>query len=214
MSSRRSTGSPGAGFPHSRFFWHGLARRSRLFRERAETSDRVSLTEIDRAMMRRALDLAAHAASIGEVPVGAVVYRTPTSAGEHRAGAAEVGAVAQGFNERERLGDPSAHAEFLAISRACRLLGTWRLTGMTLAVTLEPCCMCAGLIVNSRVDRVIYGARDAKAGAVASLFALLGDRRLNHRPEVIAGLFADESSDLLKRFFRERRAQRRAASGK
>ena len=100
--------------------------------------------------------------------------------------------LAAGHNEREADGDPTAHAEVLAIRRAAAALGEWRLTGCTLVVTLEPCTMCAGAIVQSRVDRVVYGARDEKAGAAGSLWDVVRDRRLNHRPEVIGGVLADE----------------------
>ena len=110
--------------------------------------------------------------------------------------------LARACNEREATGDPTAHAEVLAIRRAATALGGWRLTGCTLAVTLEPCTMCAGAIVLSRLDRVVYGAPDAKAGAAGSLWDLVRDRRLNHRPEVVAGVLAAPSAALLTRFFR------------
>ena len=142
--------------------------------------------------MRRALDEAELARRGGDVPVGAVVL---SAAGE---------VLATGHNEREATGDPTAHAEVLAIRRAAATLGTWRLTDCTLVVTLEPCTMCAGAIVQSRVDRVVYGARDEKAGAAGSLWDVVRDRRLNHRPEVIDGVLADESARVLTEFFRER----------
>lgn len=145
----------------------------------------------DEALMSRALELAAKAAALGEVPVGAVVCRSGTG---------EI--VAEAFNRREMDRDAAAHAEFLAIRAATRAVGDWRLNDFTLAVTLEPCPMCAGLIVNSRVGRVVYGAADPKAGAVESLFRLLDDARLNHRPEVRAGVLAEESGELLRAFFR------------
>lgn len=149
-------------------------------------------TEIDRAMMLRALDLAQAAAAEREVPVGAVVYRTANG---------EV--LGTGSNRRENDRQPHAHAEFTAIVNACAAIGDWRLNDCTLVVTLEPCPMCAGLIVNARVGRVVYGARDPKAGAVASLMTLLSDPRLNHRPtEIIEGLMAEESAALLRQFFR------------
>ncbi len=144
--------------------------------------------------MRRALDLARRAASLGEVPVGAVVYETGTGA-----------VLGEAFNRREQDRDPSAHAEFLAIREACRAVGDWRLNHCSLAVTLEPCPMCAGLIVNARVGRVVYGADDPKAGAVRTLYALLSDDRLNHASEVRPGLLADESAGLLRDFFRSLR---------
>lgn len=145
----------------------------------------------DEALMSRALELAAKAAALGEVPVGAVVCRSGTG---------EI--VAEAFNRREMDRDAAAHAEFLAIRAATRAVGDWRLNDYTLAVTLEPCPMCAGLIVNSRVGRVVYGAADPKAGAVESLFRLLDDARLNHRPEVRGGVLGEESGELLRAFFR------------
>ncbi|WP_405544340.1 tRNA adenosine(34) deaminase TadA [Streptomyces phaeochromogenes] len=143
--------------------------------------------------MRLALDEAGSAVRGGDVPVGAVVlspYGTTV--------------LATGHNEREATGDPTAHAEVLAIRRAAAKLGEWRLGGCTLVVTLEPCTMCAGAIVQSRVDRVVYGARDEKAGAAGSLWDVVRDRRLNHRPEVIAGVLDEECARLLTDFFRDR----------
>ncbi len=145
-----------------------------------------------RGPMRHALAEAERAARSGDVPVGAVVLGPD---GE---------VLATGHNEREADGDPTAHAEVLALRRAARRLGAWRLTGCTLVVTLEPCVMCAGALVQSRVDRVVFGAMDEKAGAVGSLWDLVRDRRLNHRPEVVQGVLADECSALLTRFFRAR----------
>ncbi|MFI6345008.1 tRNA adenosine(34) deaminase TadA [Streptomyces sp. NPDC050560] len=143
--------------------------------------------------MRHALALAGEAAEAGDVPVGAVVL-SPTGR-----------PLASGRNEREATADPTAHAEVVALRRAAAGLGGWRLTGCTLVVTLEPCTMCAGAVVQSRVDRLVYGAVDAKAGAVGSLWDVVRDRRLNHRPEVIAGVLADESARLLSAFFRTHR---------
>lgn len=145
-----------------------------------------------RTSMRRALDEAALAAEYGDVPVGAVVL-SPTGA-----------VLAAYHNEREATGDPTAHAEIVAIRRAAGALGAWRLTGCTLVVTLEPCTMCAGAIVQSRLDRVVFGALDEKAGAAGSLWDVVRDRRLNHRPEVIHGVLADACSALLTTFFRDR----------
>lgn len=142
--------------------------------------------------MRLALDEAGRAAEGGDVPVGAVVLSRDGSV------------LATGHNEREATGDPTAHAEILALRRAARVLGEWRLAGCTLVVTLEPCTMCAGALQQSRVDRVVYGARDEKAGAVGSLWDLVRDRRLNHRPEVIEGVLADTCAQLLTDFFRAR----------
>lgn len=143
--------------------------------------------------MRLALEEAGAAARGGDVPVGAVVLSPDGTT-----------VLATGHNEREATGDPTAHAEILAIRRAAAHLGEWRLSGCTLVVTLEPCTMCAGALVQSRVDRVVYGARDEKAGAAGSLFDVVRDRRLNHRPEVIGDVLADECAHLLTEFFRDR----------
>ena len=116
--------------------------------------------------------------------------------------------VSQAFNLRETLHDPTAHAERLALTLAGSALGTWRLDGCTLYVTLEPCPMCAGAIVQSRIDRVVYGASDPKAGACDSLYRLVSDPRFNHRAAVTAGFLKDECSEILTRFFQERRLPR------
>jgi len=142
--------------------------------------------------MGLALDEAAAAAAHGDVPVGAVVLRD----GE---------VIAQRHNERELSGDPTAHAELLALRDAATVVGGWRLDGTTLVVTLEPCPMCAGALVAARVDQVVFGAADPKAGACGSLYNLGADPRLNHELDVIAGLRADESAALLTDFFGERR---------
>ncbi|MCA9303004.1 MAG: nucleoside deaminase [Phycisphaerales bacterium] len=154
-------------------------------------------TPTDLLMMRRALELADEASELGEVPVGAVVYETMTGV-----------VLGEGRNTREGGRDPTGHAEFTAIKHACDTINDWRLNHCTLVVTLEPCPMCAGLIVNARVGRVVFGASDPKAGAVRSLYGLLEDTRLNHRAEVIEGVLADESSDRLKGFFRSLREPR------
>ncbi len=144
--------------------------------------------------MRLALSVAADAAVRGEVPVGAVVL--------DRSGAV----LASGGNEREMTGDVAAHAEIVAMRRAAEALGQgWRLPGCTLVVTLEPCVMCAGAIVAARLERVVYGAFDPKAGAVTSLWDLLRDPRLLHRPLVVSGVMADTVAAQLKCFFAERR---------
>ncbi|MET9343464.1 MULTISPECIES: tRNA adenosine(34) deaminase TadA [unclassified Nonomuraea] len=143
--------------------------------------------------MRLALDEASAAAARGEVPVGAVVLD------------ASGAVLARAGNDREAGADPTAHAEVLALRAAAASLGTWRLAGCTLVVTLEPCTMCAGAAVLARVDRIVYGAVDAKAGAVGSLWDVVRDRRLNHRPEVIMGVLEDECSATLKEFFGTRR---------
>lgn len=160
----------------------------------------ASATLLDREMMGRALSLASQAGAMGEVPVGAVVYRTATG---------EV--LSQAHNRREVDADPSAHAEFLAMRDAARVLGDWRLTGCTVVVTLEPCAMCAGMIVNARPDRVIFGTTDPKAGAVRTLFRLADDERLNHRAEIVEGVMAAECSAILRAFFKALRARRRDA---
>ena len=144
--------------------------------------------------MRLALAEAGRAALGGDVPVGAVVLAADGTT-----------VLATGHNEREATGDPTAHAEVLAIRRAAKDLGEWRLSGCTLVVTLEPCTMCAGALVQSRVDRVVYGARDEKAGAAGSLWDVVRDRRLNHRPEVIGGVLADDCARVLTDFFRHDR---------
>ena len=146
----------------------------------------------DREAMEVALELARAAAEVGEVPVGAVALLDGTIVG-------------RGRNAREAAHDPTAHAELLAIQEAARTLGRWRLTGVTLLVTLEPCAMCAGALVLARIDRLVIGASDPKAGAVGSLMDLSSDPRLNHRYPVERGLLAEESAELLRSFFRARR---------
>ena len=148
----------------------------------------MTITEIDEKFMREALAEARAAATVGEVPIGAVVVR----AGE---------IVARAHNRRELDQDPSAHAEFAALCDAARSLGRWRLSDCTVYVTLEPCCMCAGLMVNARVGRCVYGAADAKAGALGSLYDLNADSRLNHRFNVHAGVLADECREVLSGYF-------------
>jgi tRNA(adenine34) deaminase len=146
---------------------------------------------VDEAM-QEALALARAAAAAGEVPVGAVALH-------------EGRVVGRGANARESARDPTAHAELLAIQEAARTLGRWRLTGVTLVVTLEPCAMCAGAMVLARVDRLVFGASDPKAGAVGSLLDLSGDPRLNHRFAVERGVREQECGDVLRDFFRARR---------
>lgn len=146
--------------------------------------------------MRRALEQARLAPEHGDVPVGAVVL-SPDGV-----------VLACAHNDREGSTDPTAHAEVLAVRAAAAALGSWRLSGCTLVVTLEPCAMCAGALVLARLARVVYGAPDPKAGAAGSLFDLLRDRRLNHRPEVVAGVLAEECAALLQDFFEQRREPR------
>ena len=148
----------------------------------------MTSTGIDEKFMREALSEARAAAAVGEVPIGAVVVR----AGE---------IVARAHNRRELDQDPSAHAEFAALCAAAQSLGRWRLSDCTVYVTLEPCCMCAGLMVNARVGRCVYGAADAKAGALGSLYDLNADSRLNHQFNVHAGVLADECREVLSGYF-------------
>lgn len=145
--------------------------------------------------MLRALELAKSAINQGDVPIGAVIVCN----GE---------IVAEAFNEKEAANQPCYHAEMLAIERAARKLGRWRLTDCELFVTLEPCLMCAGGIIHARLKKVTFATRDPKAGAVASLYNALSDTRLNHRPEVDEGPLGPEAAKLLSQFFRERRAQK------
>ncbi len=142
--------------------------------------------------MAEALAEARKAGDEGEVPIGAVVV-------------SDGRVVGRGRNARERLRDPTAHAELLALQDAARTLGRWRLTGATIFVTLEPCPMCAGALVNARLWRLVFGVPDPKAGAAGTLFDLVRDVRLNHRLEVASGLLAAECSELLTSFFRARR---------
>ena len=139
--------------------------------------------------MRQALALAALAAGDGDVPVGAVVVDASGTV------------IGTGRNTRERDNDPTGHAEIIAMREAAAALGEWRLEGCTLVVTLEPCTMCAGALVAARVERLVFGAFDEKAGAVGSLWDVVRDRRLNHRPEVVSGVLADDSATLLRDFF-------------
>jgi tRNA(adenine34) deaminase len=146
----------------------------------------------DESHMEQALREAETALGLGEVPIGCVVTLDDRI-------------IASAHNRRETDRDPTAHAELLAIRKASEILGRWRLSGCTLYVTLEPCVMCAGAIVLSRIDRVVYGAADRKAGAVESLYRILQDERLNHRPEIAGGVLAERCGALLSDFFRRRR---------
>lgn len=151
------------------------------------TATEAALTPV--AAMGLALDQARLALPYGDVPIGAVVLD------------ADGLVIASAHNEREKTGDPTAHSEVLALRRAAEAMGSWRLTGCTLVVTLEPCTMCAGALVLARIDRLVFGAFDPKAGAVASLFDVVRDPRLNHRPEVVGGIAEDECGALLREFF-------------
>ncbi len=142
--------------------------------------------------MKRALDQAVTAYDHGEVPVGAIIVHQER-------------VIAEAYNQRETLNDPTAHAEMIAITQAAEALNSWRLLGCTLYVTLEPCPMCAGAIVQSRLPFVVYGATDAKGGACDTLFQITGDIRLNHQAAVLGGVMQDDSKALLQQFFRERR---------
>ena len=148
--------------------------------------------ETDIAFIQMALEEARSAASAGEVPIGAVLVHDGK-------------VLARSGNRTIRDCDPTAHAEMVAIRQAALALGRWRLTGLTLVVTLEPCTMCAGAVTLARLGRLVYGAEDPKAGAVGSLWDVVRDRRLNHRPEVIGGVLAEECGAVLREFFAARR---------
>jgi tRNA(adenine34) deaminase len=147
---------------------------------------------VDESFMLRALAEAALAMNENEVPVGAVIVRDERI-------------IASAHNQREQLRDPTAHAEMIAITQAAETLRSWRLVNCTLYVTLEPCPMCAGAILQARIPRVVYGAGDSKAGAIDSLYQLLSDARLNHRAETVRGVLATECSEMLTRFFQRQR---------
>ncbi len=147
----------------------------------------------DERFMRLALSEAGVALEEGEVPIGAVIVH-------------DGGVIGRAHNQRETLRDPTAHAEILAITQAAAALDRWRLTGTTLYVTIEPCAMCAGAVVLARIDRLVYGARDPKAGACGSLYDIPRDERLNHRLDVTTGVIEQECGDLLRQFFELKRA--------
>jgi len=150
----------------------------------------------DNYWMDKALALARRAAALGEVPIGAVLVKDGK-------------VIGRGFNRRETSKDPSSHAEMIAIRQAARRLDAWRLTGTTLYVTLEPCPMCMGAIILARVERLVFGSFDPKAGAAGSLYNLADDPRFNHRVEVASGIRGGECSDLLSGFFRELRREKK-----
>jgi tRNA(adenine34) deaminase len=152
------------------------------------------LVDADAHWMSRALEQAIEAATADEVPVGAVIVR-------------DSAIIAAAANQRESLHDPTAHAEMIAITQAAAAIEDWRLEGATLYVTLEPCVMCAGAILQSRIPRVVFGALDPKAGAVCSLFRLLEDRRLNHQCTITGGVLAEPCGRLLTEFFESKRAK-------
>jgi len=172
-------------------------RRLGIVRE--PTPRKGPVTDLDVRIMRRALDLARTAAAVGEAPIGAVVYETASGR-----------VLAEAHNLREKTSDPAGHAELIAIREAAMSRGDWRLNDCTLVVTLEPCPMCAGAIVNARVGRLVYGASDPKAGAVKTLYEICSDPRLNHRIAPVGGVCASESGELLSAFFRQRREARKA----
>jgi tRNA(adenine34) deaminase len=149
--------------------------------------------EADEQFMREALVLAEQAAALGEVPVGAVAVKDGQ-------------VIGRGFNRREIDRDPFSHAELLALREASMALGAWRLTGVTLYVTLEPCAMCAGAMVQGRLSRLVFGTRDPKAGAAGTLYDLLSEPRHNHRVPYEGGVLADASAEVLRRFFRALRS--------
>ena len=151
----------------------------------------------DEYYMQQAIEEAKKAYAVGEIPIGAVLVHEGTIISRHH-------------NRRELDHDATAHAEVLVIREANQLLDRWRLTGCTLYVTIEPCPMCAGAIINSRIDRVVYGASDYKGGAVESLFNVLSHPGLNHEPELASGVLGDECSQIMKDFFKERRKARRS----
>jgi tRNA(adenine34) deaminase len=146
----------------------------------------------DDIYMRRALELAAQAGKLGEVPVGALIVH-------------ENQIISEAYNERESKPSALGHAELSVLADACAKLKRWRLTECTLYVTLEPCVMCAGALVQARISRVVYGASDPKAGAVESLYQILSDTRLNHRPQVTGGVLGRECGQILSDFFRQKR---------
>ncbi len=151
----------------------------------------------DQDYMKIALEEAQKAAMIGEIPIGAVIVCD----GE---------IIAKAHNMRETWQDATAHAEIIAIKQACEKLGRWRLTGATLYVTVEPCPMCGGAIMNSRLDKLVYGCKDSKAGGIESIFNILSNPNLNHRAEVLGGVLEEECAQVMKDFFKKRRAENKS----
>ena len=154
----------------------------------------MDTNKIDEQYMKMALDAAAIAEENGDVPIGAVIVH-------------ENQIIGKAYNQREQLADPTAHAEIIALTQAAAALETWRLNGCTIYVTLEPCPMCAGALVLARLDRLVYGCDDPKAGACGSLYNIVYDERLNHHLKVTSGVLADECSQLLQDFFLRRRSR-------
>ena len=157
-----------------------------------ESAESVLASNSDQQFMRLALDAARIAEENGDVPIGAVIVYQDRI-------------IARAYNQREQLQDPTAHAEIVALTQAAEFVGSWRLEGCTMYVTLEPCPMCAGALVLSRMDRLVYACNDPKAGACGSLYDIVRDERLNHRLEVTSGVLADECGRLLQDFFKQRR---------
>jgi tRNA(adenine34) deaminase len=154
----------------------------------------IDITEKDNQYMRIAIDQAKIAEENGDVPIGAVIVHKNTI-------------IAKAYNQREQLQDPTAHAEIIALTQAAAALENWHLNGCTMYVTLEPCPMCAGALVLSRMDKLVYGCDDPKTGAVKSLYKIVTDERLNHRLEVVSGVLADECIKQLQDFFQKRRSK-------
>lgn len=172
----------------------GQQERDRTDNDLVGIEDNQEVMDWDRHFMQQALRLAVQALEEDEVPVGALITLNQR-------------VIGSGWNQREALQDPTAHAEMIAITQAAASMNSWRLENCTLYVTLEPCPMCAGAIVQSRIPRVVFGASDPKAGAVCSLFHLLDDSRLNHRCQVTGGILADDCGGLLSHFFQSKRQQ-------
>jgi tRNA(adenine34) deaminase len=171
-----------------------IGLRSLAFREGISLLEdiRPVVDRTDELWMRKALTEARAAEEAGEVPVGAIVVHQGS-------------VIGRGYNQREVLRDPTAHAEMIAITAAAQAMNSWRLTGCTLYVTLEPCLMCAGAIVQARIERVVFGAEDSKAGACVSLYQATTDERLNHRVSLLGGVLAGACGAVLSDFFRAQR---------
>jgi tRNA(adenine34) deaminase len=178
-----------------------VARRGVLLTRSTSLHPAAQRDSDDRRFMGEALRVAEHAQREGDVPVGAVVVMDGRIVG-------------LGRNRREIDADPAGHAEIVALRQACRALGRWRVDGATLYVTLEPCPMCAGALVNARVARLVYGADDPKAGAARSLFGICDDARLNHRMDVTAGIMAEPCAEILTTFFKRARERSRTAGAR
>ncbi|MHC4622640.1 MAG: tRNA adenosine(34) deaminase TadA [Planctomycetota bacterium] len=154
----------------------------------------MDVNKEDERYMGAAIEAARIAEDNGDVPIGAVIVYQGRI-------------IARAYNQREQLADPTAHAEIVALTQAAEFVGSWRLEGCTMYVTLEPCCMCAGGLVLSRMDRLVYGCDDPKAGACKSLYNIVQDERLNHRLEVTSGVLGEECAELLQKFFEKRRIE-------